>query len=213
MSKIKKAEEIAQMLVDNKTSWWGSLTDWDVLGNIIQPVDVDAEWVTGRDNYTFWFLLGEYFLPSRILEIGTRFGYGLWAVVKGAGVPVDQIQITVYDFECDGEVEPLKVCEQWLRARGISDLHFHREDTQKLDKLEVPQLVDFAVVDADHSEEGAYHDCCLAWECLRPGGVLVVDDTLPGPVRVAAERFAQEKGVEWGYIPSLRGIHIMLKPE
>lgn len=209
---IVGAPQIAKWITDTKSAHPG-LTDPWVLEGLIQPVDAEAEWVIGRNNYVFFYLVGRYFRPLRIIEIGTRFGYSLWAVVKGADRQRRDTEITIYDAELDADKEPLKVCENWFRAHEINNLHIHRQNTQSIDKLTVPHPVDLATVDANHSEAGAYWDCCLAWEVLKPGGVLIIDDTNPGSVQRAAERFAAEKGVAWGFLPSLRGIHLLLKPE
>jgi predicted O-methyltransferase YrrM len=59
---------------------------------------------------------------------------------------------------------------------------------------------DFVYVDGDHSEAGSYADLTLAWPKLKPGGVLFGDDWKweeagEKPVRKAAKRFADERGL------------------
>lgn len=34
-----------------------------------------------------------------------------------------------------------------------------------------------------------------------------------GEVREGCERFCRERGLEWAYLPTLRGVHLVLKPE
>ena len=204
--------DVAKTIIEMKEGT-PRFTDWDVLQGLIQPCDREAEWVIGRNNYTFWWWLGHYFSSRHVLEIGCRFGYSLWAVADGSSIAPSKMTLTVYDAELDDDKEPLKVMEAWFADKGYSDLHVHRQNTQSLSKLTVTAPVDVATVDANHSELGAYHDCGLAWDVLRPGGALLIDDCVPGEVRIAAERFAKDKGVAWGYVPSLRGIFVILKPE
>lgn len=196
------------------------LTDPQVLGDVVRPADERAEWVTGANNYVWYHLVGAYYRPRRVLEIGTRYGYSLWAVLKGAGF-VGGVgtggqhpppEVTCYDAEVDDDVEPLRFVEKWFGRRGV-EVRAFRQDTQKLIALDVPDPVDYALVDADHSYVGCLHDCELAWAALRPGGVLAVDDTEPGgEVRRAAEAFCLGRGVPWAYLPTFRGLHLVRKP-
>lgn len=189
------------------------LQDRAVLRDLIQESDRGYDFVESDNNYGWWWWLGFHHNPKTILEIGVRFGYSLWAVTQGTRQNPAEMKFHLYDAELDADVEPLKVCEKWFHSHGYRNLTINRVNTRTLTQLEVPELVDFASVDGDHSEAGAYADCCLVWEVLRPGGLMVVDDTLPGSVRDAVERFARERNVPWGFLPSLRGIHILLKPE
>lgn len=189
------------------------LTDRFVLGDLVQRCDLGAEWVEGRNNYVWWYLIGLYFRPARILEIGTRFGYSLKALISASPRLPEDYSITVFDNESDSDKNPLTVFELYFKhTLGIHDLRIHRDDTQKLSKLPVDTPMDMVVVDANHTAEGAYHDCGLAFETLRPGGILVVDDTNPGDVREGCERFCKERSLPWAFLTSLRGIHLVQKP-
>lgn len=204
------AAEIAQRVTAAKAK--SPLWDRDVLGDLVQPCDDRAPWVNGNNNYVWWHLLGLIRDPKSLLEIGTRFGYSVWSVVTAAGRPPLDLTITVYDAEIDDDKEPLAVFEGWFRSWGVKNLHVHRKNTQELSELDVPGPVDWATVDADHSYKGALHDCRLVWPCIAPGGILVVDDTNPGAVQDAAEAFAREVGVDFAFLPSLRGMHVLVKP-
>lgn len=190
----------------------GPLTDADVLGDLVQPSDRDSDYILAGGNYVYWYQIGAAFRPRRIVEIGTRYGYSMRAITYGASHPPRDLDITVFDNEsCYGTPEPLTVFEEYFKSRlDITRLRINRVDTQTLTTLGLSG-VDLAVVDADHSEQGCYHDCGLAFDVLRPGGILVVDDTLPGCVRDATERFCRERGLEFAFLSSLRGVHIIRK--
>ncbi len=187
-------------------------TDEAVLGSLIQVQDHGFPFVTG-DNYVWWQAIGTYYKPRRLAEIGVRFGYSLKALVQGAGHPPGTYYVAAYDAECNpGDHNPLGVfARHFTEQLGIESLRLERVDTQVLDSLRV-QDIDLAVVDADHSEAGCHHDCELAFAALRPGGVLVVDDTRPGEVRAGCERFCRENGLDYAFLPSLTGIHLVRKP-
>lgn len=191
---------------------FADLASVGVLGDLLQPQDIGRAFVDG-DNYVWWVALGAHFRPKRIAEIGTRFGYSLKALVAGAARPPREYYLAVYDNESNpGDKNPLGVFARYFtEVLKIDALRLERVDTQTTRSLEVTHC-DMAVVDADHSEAGCHHDCGLAFDALRPGGVLVVDDTRPGQVRDGCERFCRERGLEFAFLPSLTGIHLVRKP-
>lgn len=210
--------ELARQVVDYKARC--ILTDYDVLGGLVQDADRGCDWVAGANNYTWWYAIGAVKHPRKIVEIGSRFGYSLKAIMMGAGR--NQTVLYVIDDERDADREPLKILERHFKTwdaeyERVADLAIRREDSQKLVTLmpancQMGVGFDLGSVDADHSMYGCYHDCGLVWEILRPGGLMVVDDCQPGCVRDGCERFCRDMGVEWAYLPSLRGIHLVLKP-
>lgn len=184
------------------------LTDRDVLGDLVQPGDKFCDFVAGDDNYVWWHGLGEILKPRRVVEIGTRFGYSLHCLTHAR----PGVELTLFSF--DAEVDhypdgrkPLAVAEAWF-AGLLADFRVVRADTRKMKTLGVFGC-DVGVVDGDHSEAGCYHDMGLVHAAVNPGGWVVVDDTSPGPVRHGCERYCREHGLEWAYLPSLRGIHLV----
>lgn len=191
-----------------------SYTDRDVLGALIQSQDKWQDFVAGDDNYVWWHLLGYHFCPRRVLEIGTRFGYSLWSIVSGSGWGPSDVSMVVFDAECDpGTKNPLDVCRKWFRDHDYENLTLMRGDTQKMTNFDFQPPFDLAVVDADHSAGGCYHDMGLVLPVVRPGGVIVVDDTAPGgEVRAGCERFCADKQLPYVYVPTLRGVHLVGVP-
>lgn len=203
------AERIMDLMV---TPGLAAMHDTELLGDLIQPQDKGCAFVAG-DNYCYWAAIGIYYRPKRIAEIGTRFGYSLKALVRGATHPPEDYFLAAFDNECNpGDKNPLGVFAHYFTERlNINRLRLERVDTQTVDALGVCDM-DLAVVDADHSEKGCHHDCRLAFAALRPGGVLVVDDTRPGEVRDGCERFCRERGLDFAFLPSMTGIHLIRKP-
>lgn len=189
------------------------LNDCQIIGTLLQDRDRNCDFVLGNNYYSWFAAIGQYFRPKRILEIGTRYGYSMKAFVEGADYIMEAYDLTVFDSECDpGTPEPLKVFEDYFRnTLNIQQIRIERVNTQTIDDLGILTPVDLAHVDADHSDAGCYHDCSLAWNALRDGGVLIVDDTNPGCVRDATERFCKERNLEFTFLPTLRGCHVIQK--
>ncbi len=188
------------------------LRDADILGDLLQRCDYGSDFVVGDNYYTWFHAIGAYFRPRRIVEIGTRFGYSMKAFVKGAGLPAGDYSLAVFDAECDNDnPEPLSVFERYFRTKmNIDRIRIERVITQKIDTLGISEM-DLGLVDGDHSRDGCYHDCGLVFASLRAGGVMVVDDTNPGCVRDATEDFCKDLELEFTFLPTLRGCHVIRK--
>lgn len=199
------APALAAKIVEWRHGPGAPLTDRAVLGALVQEVDRGCEWVEGSNNYVWWYGIGLHWRPASVVEIGSRFGYSLAAIAMPSAV----LRLCVVDDERDADKEPLRVLERHFLGY---DLTIRREDSQKIATLAPWAGFDLGSVDADHTAAGCYHDCGLVWDALRPGGLLVVDDTQPGGVRDGAEQFCRDRGVEWGHLPTLRGVHLVIKP-
>ena len=127
----------------------------------------------------------------RTLEIGTFTGYS--ALVVAEALPVDGQIIT-----CDISAEWTSIaCRYWQRAgvAGRIDLRL-RPALETLDELLAGKdagSFDFAFIDADKENYGAYYERALA--LLKPGGLIAVDNALWGgavadPARTDAETLA-----------------------
>jgi predicted O-methyltransferase YrrM len=117
--------------------------------------------------------------PQRYLEIGTREGGSLTAVLRHS-VP---------------HPEFLTVCDEWGKNDGGSGRgnHNHIEKVLEEEGYEgekiwldgssfdlIPTLVgayDLILVDGDHSQEGASTDLRNVWPLLEVSGFVVMDDT------------------------------------
>lgn len=198
-----------------------SLTDAQILEPIRHEQDregnSDIHTVEGcilRDNnYRWYYGLGRAFKPHYIAEIGVRYGYSLYALALGAGCDpvVWCLDNNSYipgslDWACD---HLHGVCEHVTKAEV---------DTQKVNRLDIRTKVDLFSVDGDHTDAGARHDMELAWPCIRPGGLLLVDDIdycgQDGNInlRPVVQAFCQSYSTEFLWLPTTRGLAVIVKP-
>ncbi|HIR82505.1 MAG TPA: class I SAM-dependent methyltransferase [Candidatus Cryptobacteroides pullicola] len=105
----------------------------------------------------------------RIIEIGSFTGYS--STCMALGLPEDGV---IDALEINDELEDL-MREGWRRAGVEKRIRLHLGDAQQiLPTLEGPY--DMVFMDANKRQYLAYYGLCLP--LLRPGGLLVADDTL-----------------------------------
>lgn len=105
----------------------------------------------------------------RIIEIGSFTGYS--STCMALGLPEDGV---IDALEINDELEDL-MREGWCRAGVEKRIRLHLGDAQQiLPTLEGPY--DMVFMDANKRQYLAYYGLCLP--LLRPGGLLVADDTL-----------------------------------
>ena len=105
----------------------------------------------------------------RIIEIGSFTGYS--STCMALGLPEDGV---IDALEIHDELEDL-MREGWRRAGVEKRIRLHLGDAQQiLPTLEGPY--DMVFMDANKRQYLAYYGLCLP--LLRPGGLLVADDTL-----------------------------------
>ena len=128
----------------------------------------------GADQAAFMALLVRAIGAKRCIEIGTFTGYSALAVA--AALPDDGKLIC-----CDVSAEWTAIARRYWLEAGIAD----RIDLRLAPALDTLRGLlahggrdqyDFAFIDADKSNYGAYYEACL--ELLRPGGLIVLDNML-----------------------------------
>lgn len=120
--------------------------------------------------------LSEFYKPESYLEIGTREGDSLKAVLFG--------HRPFY----------LVICDTWGSQYGGSGRGNHKHIDKILETIRYKGIVkyldgdskymiptlneefDLILVDGDHSDKGAYKDLVNVWRLLKKGGLLVFDD-------------------------------------
>lgn len=134
----------------------------------------DAGMQISPEQGQFMALLIELTGAKRVLEIGTFTGYS--ALAMALALPPDGRIVA-----CDVEPETTAVARRYWAEAGVA----HKIDLRlapaldTLDRLLAEGAAgsfDFAFIDADKSNYGAYYARCL--ELLRQGGLLAVDNVL-----------------------------------
>ena len=125
--------------------------------------------LSGQVQGEFLKLLVELSGARRIIEIGSFTGYS--STCMALGRPEDGV---IDALEINDELEDL-MREGWRRAGVEKRIRLHLGDAQQiLPTLEGPY--DMVFMDANKRQYLAYYGLCLP--LLRPGGLLVADDTL-----------------------------------
>jgi predicted O-methyltransferase YrrM len=200
--------ELARAVTEYRTTL--GATDRAVLGPILHRVDHGQVFVEGDNNYTWYDALGAMLRPRSVVEIGVRYGYSLKCLLNYSPRP---LRVLAVDNEYNGEKTNDAFEWFFFFKLAVDDLVLVNRDSQTITELPGTGF-DVGSVDGFHSAAGCKHDCELVWATLRPGGVLVVDDTAPGgDPRAGCEEFCREVGAEWAYLPTLRGMHLVIKPE
>lgn len=143
----------------------------------------------GGNCYEWHASLTARFRPQVVVEIGVQRGYSAIAMLMGyPGIR----SMYLFDNEADG-YRLSEAMERIGRAReavcSVTEIYARTLDTQTVEGLPVPMLVDLAHVDGLHTFQGASHDLELVAPMLRAGGVVVIDDLWMPDVLDAAERF------------------------
>lgn len=112
----------------------------------------------------------------RTLEIGVYTGYS--ALATALALPADGRLIA-----CDIDPETTAIAQHFWERAGVAQrielrLRPALETLEALLAEDRAGEFDFAFIDADKQNYGAYFDACL--QLLRPGGVIAVDNVLWG---------------------------------
>ncbi len=201
------------------------MTNDEVLGPFLQEKDARAEWGRSRWHYVWWRWIGKTFKPTRFLELGVRYAYTAFAMLR-AETPLKQyvgIDIEMDEPDCLNRVDLL------LKEHYPSVQFFPvRRNSQKINSLHecaVDGLFPLVHVDADHHALPALRDLRLAWDVVKPGGILVVDDMAQNTVRsleddkgdtgvaIAVHHFLREINQPLVWLPSASAIGLIRKPE
>jgi len=122
----------------------------------------------------FMALLAKLMGARRCIEVGFYTGYS--ALCVALALPADGNIIA-----CDVSEEWTAVAERYWRQAGVRDRIELRlaPAIETLDRLLAEGkagTIDFAFIDADKENYGAYYERCF--ELLRPGGLIAIDNTL-----------------------------------
>jgi predicted O-methyltransferase YrrM len=139
--------------------------------------------------------------PAVIAEVGTYRGFGTLAMAE----TVRQFKLNSHIWTCD----PTDYETEELYAKAGLQTYVTYVPGTFEDLLQKASPLDFCYVDASSADEGSLRlrYCLTALECLRPGGVVVVDDAKGDwPGAASVRRLGQRNGL---YLPQQRGVVIL----
>jgi caffeoyl-CoA O-methyltransferase len=155
---------------------------------------------------------------GRAIELGTFTGYS--AICIARGLPDDGVLVA-----CELNEEWAEVARRWFAEAGVESRIDLRVGPalETLRSLPGDESFDFAFIDADKEGYPEYYEQCLAR--LRPGGLVMVDNTLaggrvldPGPDDASArsivalnERLAADERVDVAMLGISDGVTLALK--
>lgn len=184
-------------------------TDQLLIGDALHEIDRGADFTGLNANCYVWhYSLGYYLRPRIVVEIGTRFGYSILSMFRSPQSR-ERLQM-VYCFDNEScAAGSTKHAAKHFNANNIPHT-ISVVDTQTLDELPISGA-DLCHVDADHSSDGCMHDCLIAWECLKQGGYLLIDDAKFYSVASGASEFLLKVNRHAEFLPSLRGMFLVTK--
>jgi hypothetical protein len=121
------------------------------------------------DYYELYYAISKFYQPESILEIGVRYGYSLYSLVKGS----DKVNFILgYDID-EYDEGSLAVAEKNLKEFLSDDIEIimQNENTQNIQELD--GFVDMIHIDGDHSYDGKLHDLEITKQKCK---VLIIDD-------------------------------------
>jgi predicted O-methyltransferase YrrM len=128
----------------------------------------------GSDQAAFLALLVRSIGAQRCIEVGTFTGYSALAVA--AALPENGRLVS-----CDISAEWTSIAQRYWTQAGVA-ARIELRLAPALDTLRDllaqggRERYDFAFIDADKANYGAYYDACL--QLLRPGGLIALDNML-----------------------------------
>ena len=164
------------------------------------------------------YLLGRKYQPSRIVEIGVRYGYSAAAWLLACPTAA----YLGFDIVCSGRgthggvgggANTFAYVREML-ARVIPGARVKLIHANSQQMHDFPPA-DFYHIDGDHTAKGCLADLGKALLACEPGGVIVVDDyDHLDPVRSACDQFAAQHATSIaraGRFPSWRGEFVIEK--
>lgn len=112
--------------------------------------------------------LAKLLQPRSYLEIGTRYGYSLGAIVHGSNQLERAVSVDIVDRKS-------QITENIETIRHIDRLEVLNSSSEEFDTEE---QFDMVYVDGDHKYQTALKDMRKFWKNVKPGGLMLVDDTI-----------------------------------
>ena len=177
------------------------------------PPDPELVPATAEENYyQMYFAMGAVFRPRTYLEIGTRFGYSMVAIARGAPGLELVVSCDLQTYENPYSLPSQQVAERNLRASGYSgEARFIADESRRVARLLAGNTFDLILVDGDHTYEGCRSDILTCYPLLAPGGVMMIDDLDAPSVFSAVVDCMQELNVAVSdrcFVPTKHGLYL-----
>ena len=186
-------------------------TDRELLGAAVQKGD---EWfVDGHNTYTWHRAIATTVRPSRVLELGIRYGYAGVALLQGsiaAGIAAPRY--VGVDSEADGipsnsiALRNLKSIDPTARILKVDTLDVKQVNVEL---MKLRKVYDVVHVDGCHSVEGVQAELKIAETWARRDGFILIDDIDTSHIRDAAVAFGRNVGVLPIVLPTQHGLAVI----
>ena len=126
---------------------------------------------------------------AHILEIGTLFAGSTHVLARAAHAVGDGMVVTIDPF--GGERVPTILRQMPIELR--ERIHFYPYNSMELflNNLQAQIEFDAIFVDGDHGYPGAHFDLFSAAQCVKPNGLIIMDNTNESGVTFAALEFLE----------------------
>lgn len=155
-------------------------TTQKLLGKLPHILEKDKKefWWNFPNQYPFMYGLGRTLKPASYLEIGTRYGYSMAAIILGAKdtlASVTSIDFQEYEDRSQDFAKPNVLSTGY---KGSYEFFAGSSHDAAIKEKVKGKAYDLVFVDGDHSYEGALDDILHYWSVVRPGKYMIVDDVL-----------------------------------
>jgi len=181
--------------------------DYWIIGDDLQSCDKQVHWI--YNNYSWYYILAMYFKPCKILELGVRFGYSLKSMILGS-IASGTTKEKIYAYGIDNDCENLNCINIATNTLNKLEINFN---LLNIDLKNIPSLnlqnFDMAHVDARHTPFETYQDLQLVKNCIKDGGIILIDDARYNNVLPGIKWFCLDNNLDYEFIESCQGIAII----
>lgn len=175
-----------------------------------------------NDYYETYYALSKHYQPETIFEIGVRYGYSLYSLIKGSdnvkyvlGYDIDE---KIYEnkewiskkLNIDpNEISSVAIAKSQLE-KFCENIEINIENQNSQEVNELDGFMDLIHIDGDHTYEGKVHDLEIT---KQKGKVIVIDDySHIREVKMATDDFIRKNAsvIKNHYlVDSFRGTYII----
>lgn len=182
----------------------------------------EHDYIHCNDYYELYYAISKFYQPETIFEIGVRYGYSLYSLIKGSdkvdyvlGYDIDQEYYRNKEWVSkkmnleSNKISLVEIASSQLKkfCEGV-DVNIEKRNSQEIAELD--GFMDLIHIDGDHSYQSKIHDLEIT---KQKGKVIIVDDYFHiGAVKMATDDFIKSNSsiIKNHYLlNSLRGTYII----